>query len=274
MLLGIAGEIEVELRDPLLDDAPHRFAEVGHEAHHRQRRGIRLARDAEVGAEEFLLVLCLQLVVDREVREIEEDVTHARVLPVDDPDPIRVADEVRVQEVVVAGPQRLATSGSFDPTGEPVRLGVRGRQLPSRALDRGRVRLDDAERVELRRERRPGVESGERVRHGRDRVRRSEVVGRHRAPVDEARDECALASVERDDLRSDACRGRSARGGVLGPPVDSQELRVLAADPKHVRLVADVHAEVVIRDAATEPLDPRALPRPKLCGDRSRQHAQ
>jgi hypothetical protein len=35
--LGVLGEVEVELRDDLLDDAPHRLAEVGHEAHQDER---------------------------------------------------------------------------------------------------------------------------------------------------------------------------------------------------------------------------------------------
>jgi len=33
VLGGVGDEVEVELGDPLLDDAPHRLAEVGHEAH-------------------------------------------------------------------------------------------------------------------------------------------------------------------------------------------------------------------------------------------------
>jgi hypothetical protein len=37
VLGGIGDEIEVELRDPLLDDAPHGLPEVGHEAHEPER---------------------------------------------------------------------------------------------------------------------------------------------------------------------------------------------------------------------------------------------
>ena len=33
VLRGVGPEVEVELRDDALDDAPHRLAEVGHEAH-------------------------------------------------------------------------------------------------------------------------------------------------------------------------------------------------------------------------------------------------
>ncbi len=34
---GVGDEVEVELRDPLLDDAPHRLPEIGHEAHEPER---------------------------------------------------------------------------------------------------------------------------------------------------------------------------------------------------------------------------------------------
>ena len=37
VLGGIGDEVEVELRDPLLDDAPHGLPEVGHEAHEPER---------------------------------------------------------------------------------------------------------------------------------------------------------------------------------------------------------------------------------------------
>jgi hypothetical protein len=37
VLGGVGNEVEVELRDPLLDDAPHGLPEVGHEAHEPER---------------------------------------------------------------------------------------------------------------------------------------------------------------------------------------------------------------------------------------------
>jgi hypothetical protein len=37
VLGGVGDEVEVELGDPLLDDTPHRFPEVGHEAHEAER---------------------------------------------------------------------------------------------------------------------------------------------------------------------------------------------------------------------------------------------
>src|SRR5204862_7453265 len=77
MLVGVRAEVEVELRDPLLDDAPHRLAEVGHEAHQDER----VAVVAAVRGEEVALGGLVELVVDGEVAEVEERVAHARVLP-------------------------------------------------------------------------------------------------------------------------------------------------------------------------------------------------
>ena len=45
VLLGVGAEVEAQVREGLLDDAPHRLAEVGHEAHQRQRPLV-LGRDA------------------------------------------------------------------------------------------------------------------------------------------------------------------------------------------------------------------------------------
>src|SRR5947199_238142 len=83
--------VDGELGDPLLDDAPHRLAEVRHEAHQHER----VAVAAPVGGEELALAVLVELVVDGEVAEVEEGIAHAGVLPVDDPEPIAVGDEVR-----------------------------------------------------------------------------------------------------------------------------------------------------------------------------------
>ena len=56
--------------------------------------------------------------VDAEVAQVEEGIAHSGVLPVDDADPLRIVDEVRVQEVVVAGLElrRGFQEGPLDPT--------------------------------------------------------------------------------------------------------------------------------------------------------------
>src|SRR5215210_2031961 len=70
--LGVVREVEVELGDALLEHAPHRLAEVGHEPEQAQVRGVARPRLPEVGAEESRLAVLVELVVHREVREIEE----------------------------------------------------------------------------------------------------------------------------------------------------------------------------------------------------------
>src|SRR5687768_11096654 len=114
MLARVGLEVEVELRYPLLDDSPHRLAEVGHEAHEDERRDLRGSRLAEVFLQQRAVLVLAELVVDGEVREIEEDVPHARVLPVDDADARAVVDEVGIEEVVVARPQRLRAASVLD----------------------------------------------------------------------------------------------------------------------------------------------------------------
>ena len=63
----------------------------------------RAGRLVEVGGEQRLLVGLVELVVDREVGEVEVAVAHPRVLPVDDPEALAVGDEVGREQVVVAG---------------------------------------------------------------------------------------------------------------------------------------------------------------------------
>ena len=63
---------------------------------------VRLGELAEVRRQQLFVLVVAQLVVDREVGEIEEAVAHAGVLPVDDLHVSVLRDEVRVQQVVVA----------------------------------------------------------------------------------------------------------------------------------------------------------------------------
>ena len=88
---------------------------------------------AEVGVEERRAAVGVELVVDREVREVEEDVAHARVLPVDDPDAPAVVDEVRVEEVVVTRALRRGAAQLLDAPGELPRPGVRRRTSAPRS---------------------------------------------------------------------------------------------------------------------------------------------
>src|SRR5947209_17986899 len=78
VLVRIGAEVEVELGDPLLDDAPHRLAEVRHEAHPHER----VAVAAPVSGEELALADVVELVVDGEVAEVDEVTAPTRVLPI------------------------------------------------------------------------------------------------------------------------------------------------------------------------------------------------
>ena len=115
VLVRVGAEVEVELGDPLLDDAPHRLAEVGHESHQGQRRRFLDGSLAEVAAQKLVVLLFGELVVDGEIRQVEEDVAHARVLPVHDPQAFAVEDEVRVEQVVVTRDGRLWSARTLDP---------------------------------------------------------------------------------------------------------------------------------------------------------------
>ena len=126
VLIGVGHEVEVELRDRLLDDSPHRLPEVGHEAHERQRPRV----GGAVGLEQRALAVLVERVVDREVRQVEERVAHPGVLPVHDPDPLAVVDEVGRQQVVVTGDH------AAPPHGEP-RSGARARAPANRSPEGG-----------------------------------------------------------------------------------------------------------------------------------------
>ena len=114
VLGGVGGEVKLERRDPLLHDSPHGFAEVRHEAHQDQGRAGLLIDLAEIGREQFPVLFVAELVIDGEVGQIEEAIAHARVLPVDDADALPVVDEIRVQQVVVAGSGTFALPRSLD----------------------------------------------------------------------------------------------------------------------------------------------------------------
>ena len=153
-----------------------------------------------IALQERALAVGVEPVVDREVRQVEERVAHAGVLPVDDPEPLPVVDEVRGQQVVVAGDERRALAAGLDRPRELVGLLVRaGDGEPVLGGGRG-VRLDDAERVEAAGDR-PGP-----VEAPKERRRRSRG--------------SASADLSLDVARDEQCRRRSGRppGRCRAPP--------------------------------------------------------
>src|SRR5438445_8444463 len=87
VLAPVALEVEIELGDLALHDAPRGLARIGHHAHQLQRRSSAVAgRRSVVGAEKPLVGGLVEVVVDRQVAEVKPRVAHPRVLPVDDQD--------------------------------------------------------------------------------------------------------------------------------------------------------------------------------------------
>ena len=152
MLRCIRVEVEVQLGHGRLHHAPHRLAEVRHEAHELECLDVCRADVADVRLEQHLALRRVELVVDGEVREIEEAIAHTRVLPVDDPEPLAVVQEVRIQEVVVARNRHVGSASSLDPAGDLVRPLVCVGRLPTALLGRPPIGLDHAEGVERARD--------------------------------------------------------------------------------------------------------------------------
>jgi hypothetical protein len=219
-----------------------------------------------------LVLLVAELVVDREVGEVEETVAHAGVLPVDDPDASSVVDEVRIQEVVVARREPRWASRSFDRIGDVLRPDVvvgHGNAVVARCL---RELLDDAEGIEPAGDRGAVVDAPERLGDAGDGLRPAHLLDRDRTSLDEAGDQVALRLDEGCDLRADAGRSGRDRSLVLVGAIDSEELRVRAADAQDERLPVDDDLEVVVRDPAAERLDLERPPRPDAGCDRLGLH--
>src|SRR5271166_2416322 len=117
----VAVEVEVELGDLRLHDAPGGLARVGEDAHQRERGSASVGRGpAVVGAQQALVVGVGEVVVDGQDAEVEAGVAHAGVLPVDDQQPLAVAsaDDVAGEQVVVAGTRAPGRERGGDARGD------------------------------------------------------------------------------------------------------------------------------------------------------------
>ena len=131
---------------------------------------VRCGRLTRVCDQQRRTSVLVELVVDREVGEVEERVAHAGVLPVDDPDRGAVVDEVRVEQVVVARHGDDAGSRPPDPQRELVRR-AEGLGQRRAALDCGiPVALDHLERVEPAGDRLAAVHRAQRLRYPSERL--------------------------------------------------------------------------------------------------------
>ena len=209
----------------------------------------------------------VQFVIDAEVREVEEDVAHPGVLPVDDPQPVAVVDEVRVEEVVVARALRRRPTKMLDAACDLAGGDVPRRHLGAPLEGRRAVVLDDPERVEAPGHGWPGVDGAQGGGDAAKGRRLAHPLERRDLALDEPRHEPALGLDEVDDVRPHPHRRGGARRLELDRPVDPEQLGVLARDPEHERPVGPAHLQVVVRDAASEHLEARAAVGPHAAHD-------
>jgi hypothetical protein len=233
-----------------LHDTPHGLPKVGHDAHELQTSPIRLSDRIEVLLQEGLVGGVVEPVVHREVRQVEEHAAHPGVLVIDDEHPLPLADEVRIEEIVVARPRNERAEGFLDLSGHgeqaPEGLGdpdtVAYRSLP--------VPLHDPKRGEGRGK----VGAAVKGAHGRqDPAQHASfphgLLG-DGLPVDEPCHQRAKLREIGHHFRTDpACRG-GLRGPTLRLPVDPQEVGVLPGQPDHEGLSVHLHPEVLVGDPA------------------------
>ena len=178
--------------------------------------------------------------VDREVREVEEAVAHAAYSQSTIQMRSPVVDEVRVQQVVVAGAERLvaarARSGRRSPSPPRTRAAPRSR---APAPWRGRPRRRGTSRSG--RDRRAVVEAAERRAISPSVSGSRTSSGSTGLALDEARDQVALRLEEGDDLgrepepaaaRVASC---SARRSIPSSSVSLPPIRSTNASPSDCR---------------------------------------
>ncbi len=238
-------------------------------------RAIRLRRGAAVvGGHERSERIGVQAAFPGDVAELEARVVVARVLVVDQPDPVAVVDEVGRQQVVVAGHGALV-AGRPAPAG-PRRRRAAGRRSRPGCASRPRLpsRSTGAGSRTCRSRRRTG-----RLRAARGRPRRSwpSVAGCATSafvsvrPWHEAEHQHAILGAVLDDGRADPGRGGEQRILVLVVAVDGQQLAAIGEDPRDELAVRRGHLEVLVGQAARQPAD---LPRRPSQARHPGQHGQ
>ena len=229
------------------------------------RRAARRRRSPKYADDQRGLGVGVELVVRGQVAEVEVAVVHARVLPVEEPQPVAVGDEVGAQEVVVARATRFGRRAErgFD-LGRACRGALVGRGdrrcRATAATSRCRCGTRKQSKVPA-----SGPDSWKARSAAADRsqpLRRGELRARELGPGDEPRHEIALRFEERRDRRRDPERGRLFVGGALDVAVDVEQLGLVAGDPQHEALAVDLDDEVAVRGAAAELADDPGPARP------------
>src|SRR5579872_4985602 len=119
---GPRPEVEVQRAGRVLDRAPQRPSVLARQAEQTGPGRLGSARRAVIGGDQRLQGLHGQPALAPDVAELEAGIVVARVLVVDQPDAVAVVDEVRGQQVVVAGDGGALLRGF---QGGPYRLELR-----------------------------------------------------------------------------------------------------------------------------------------------------
>jgi hypothetical protein len=188
-----------------------------------------------------------------DVAELEAGVVVARVLVVDQPDPVAVVDEVGRQQVVVARNRALpAGSGQGRPRLIEVRRQavVAGRDPEAAGLRRGQVPPLDGEHVEVVAEPAAAVQQAAGLGDARDVAGRRDVRAAERPALDVADDEQAVLRAVLDDRRPRPGGGRVHRVAVLAVPVDREQFAARAGDTRDITASRRRHVIVAVGQPA------------------------
>ena len=144
-------EVEVDVRDAVLDRRPERPAVLRHQPPEARPRHLVAQRPAVVVADQLLQLVERQVRLAPHVAELEAGVVVPRILVVDQPELAAGVDEVLGQEVVVARHRALVADAHrlLDLAHLGLELGVPLGQPEPAVLDQPQVTLLDPEHVEV-----------------------------------------------------------------------------------------------------------------------------
>ena len=229
---------------------------------------------AEVRLEQRLALRRVELVVDGEVREVEEAVAHSRVLPVDDAETLAVVQEVGVQEIVVTRDRSVGGTSLRDSSSDLVCPIERLGHAPSTVERCLPVRLDHAEGVEHPGDLRAVVERAQRHRHALQRagsrIRSSGGIAPSTKPVTSHPSGSTNATTS-GPIPSAAAASVAASSTVRSIP---SRFVSFPATRSTKQLAVDLDLQVVVRDAAPEHLELRATAGPDALDLGRARHAR
>src|SRR5664280_2062352 len=201
---GPEGEVDVTGR--VLDRRPQRPPVLGHEPLEARPGDPVDQRSPVVAGDQQLELVVVEVALAGDVAEFEARVVVARVLVVDEVDPLTVVDEVPGQQIVVARHRRLTPDGQGAPdprhvTGE-VEVVRREPEAPVPHLTQ--VAGLDVEHVEVVDEPAATVQLTAGRRHALDHPGSTEIVVAERVPLDVTDDEDGPVRQVVDDRRTHA----------------------------------------------------------------------